>query len=117
MTPSPIAFCFTVQRLSATNSAVKYRGKQLTITATGTISKDIEQGAKVLLQVKYGLIRLISQEVDLCNEITKVDMDCPIEKGHITLSKDVQLPREIPPVRNSMPLCDEETISYSCTVY
>ncbi|KAI5301075.1 Phosphatidylglycerol/phosphatidylinositol transfer protein [Ascosphaera pollenicola] len=77
-------------------------GKTLTITATGTISKDIQEGAKVLVQVKYGLIRLISQEIDLCSEITKVDMSCPIEKGHITLSKDVQLPREIPPGKYSV---------------
>ncbi|KAI5291457.1 Phosphatidylglycerol/phosphatidylinositol transfer protein [Ascosphaera aggregata] len=77
-------------------------GKKLTITATGTTSKNIEEGARVRLQVKYGLIRLISQEIDLCSEITKVDMDCPIEKGHMTLSKDVELPREIPPGKYSV---------------
>jgi hypothetical protein len=50
-----------------------------------------------LLQVKYGLIRLISTKADLCEQIENVDLECPIEKGKISITKDVDLPKEIPP--------------------
>lgn len=52
----------------------------------------------MLLQVKYGLIRLINQEADLCDELTNVDLECPLEKGEMTLTKQVDLPAQIPPV-------------------
>ena len=51
------------------------------------------------LQVKYGLITLINQEADLCETIEKADLKCPLEKGEMKLTKDVDLPKEIPPVR------------------
>lgn len=51
------------------------------------------------LQVKYGLIRIINQEADLCDNIKNVDLECPLKKGDMTLTKDVDLPKEIPPVR------------------
>lgn len=51
------------------------------------------------MQVKYGLIRLVSQEADLCEQVQNVDMQCPVEKGNMTLVKQVDLPEEIPPVR------------------
>ncbi|EEH47078.2 uncharacterized protein PADG_03176 [Paracoccidioides brasiliensis Pb18] len=47
--------------------------------------------------VKYGLIRLINEEEDLCTEITNVDLSCPLEKGPMNVSKEVLLPKEIPP--------------------
>lgn len=52
----------------------------------------------MLLQVKYGLIRLINQEADLCEQLTNVDLECPLEKGEMTLTKQVDLPAQIPPV-------------------
>ncbi|KAK5015412.1 Phosphatidylglycerol/phosphatidylinositol transfer protein, partial [Cryomyces antarcticus] len=72
-------------------------GKNLTISARGTLSADIEDGAKVHLQVKYGLIRLINQEADLCETVKNVDLNCPLKKGEMELKKDVELPKEIPP--------------------
>ena len=82
---------------SLLTSAVN-RGEELIITATGHTSEDIEDGAYVLLQVKYGLIRLISTTADLCEQITNVDLTCPIEKGDLAITKSVALPAEIPPV-------------------
>ena len=58
----------------------------------------IEDGAYVVLQVKYGLIRLISTTASLCEQIKNVDMECPIEPGILTITKSVDLPKEIPPV-------------------
>lgn len=53
------------------------------------------------LVVKWGLITLISQTVDLCEQIKEVDLECPLEKGPMTLTKDVKLPNAIPPVSNN----------------
>lgn len=60
--------------------------------------EDIEEEAKVILQVKYGLIRLVNTEADLCQQVSNVDLECPIKKGKVTITKDVELPKEIPPV-------------------
>ncbi|KAL1864505.1 hypothetical protein VTK73DRAFT_5831 [Phialemonium thermophilum] len=72
-------------------------GQTLSITAVGAASKDIEDGAYVNLQVKYGLIRLVNTKADLCKQIGNVDLECPIEKGLVSIKKDVDLPKEIPP--------------------
>jgi len=72
-------------------------GTTLTVTASGVFTEDVEEGAKVHLQVKYGLITIIRQTADLCDTVKNVDLECPLEKGKMTLSKDVELPKEIPP--------------------
>ena len=68
-------------------------GKTLTVTARGTLSEAVEEGAKVHLQVKYGLITIIKQTADLCDTVTKVDLECPLKKGETTLTKDIDLPK------------------------
>lgn len=55
-----------------------------------------------MLQVKYGLIRLVSTKADLCEQVSNVDKECPIKKGEVTIKKDVDLPKEIPPVSNTI---------------
>jgi len=72
-------------------------GNKLTIEAVGTLQKQLEKGAYVQLQVKYGLIRLVNTQQDLCDQVSNVDLECPVEKGKITIVKDVELPKEIPP--------------------
>jgi len=72
-------------------------GKELIIEATGTVKEQIEEGAYVKLQVKYGYIRLVNMQADLCEQIGNVDLECPIEKGVLTVTKSVELPNEIPP--------------------
>ncbi|CAF9904688.1 MAG: Phosphatidylglycerol/phosphatidylinositol transfer protein [Alectoria fallacina] len=72
-------------------------GKTLTIEAKGNFTKKVEEGAYLVLVVKYGLIRLINQQADLCEQMkSAVDEDCPLI-GEKTITKDVDLPREIPP--------------------
>ena len=73
-------------------------GTNLTIEAAGTVLEDIEEGAYVILQVKYGLIRLINTQADFCEQIKTVDLDCPLKKGHQKIIKDVAIPKEVPPV-------------------
>lgn len=77
-------------------------GKTLTIKAKGTFQEKIEQGAYVLLQVKYGLITLIKQQADLCEQIVNVDLKCPLEEGEMSFTKDVDLPAHIPPGKYSV---------------
>jgi hypothetical protein len=72
-------------------------GETLSIKASGTFKEKVEEGAKVHLQVKYGLITLINQESDLCEAVGKVDLECPLDKGDMSLTKDVDLPKQIPP--------------------
>lgn len=68
------------------------------IKAKGSVKQKIEEGAYVLLTVKYGLIRLISTKADLCEQIGNVDLKCPVEKGEVEVVKTVDLPAEIPSV-------------------
>ena len=72
------------------------------MTATGILSKDVEDGATVKLQVKYGLITIIRQTADLCDTVKNVDLECPIEKGKTSLTKSVELPKMIPPGKYSV---------------
>lgn len=67
------------------------------INASGTLGQRIEPGATVHLEVKYGFIKLLTKEVDLCEFAGEVDLKCPIEKGDMQLSKEVNLPGVIPP--------------------
>ncbi|PGH27968.1 hypothetical protein AJ80_00222 [Polytolypa hystricis UAMH7299] len=93
---SPEADILTIEHVDLSPNPPE-PGKKLTIKATGTFHKDVEEGAKVLLQVKYGYIRLINEEADLCEQIQNVDLECPLEKGKLSLVKEVDLPKEIPP--------------------
>ena len=70
---------------SRTNSA---SGDKLQIIANGTVSEDIEAGATVFLQVKYGLITLIKQEADLCDHLGEV---CICRPTDIYLSDTLRL--------------------------
>ncbi|KAI2607304.1 phosphatidylinositol/phosphatidylglycerol transfer protein [Hypoxylon fragiforme] len=72
-------------------------GAELVIQATGTVFEPITEGAYVNLVVKYGLIRLISTKADLCEQIQNVDLKCPIEKGDLSITKSVEIPKEVPP--------------------
>lgn len=65
------------------------------------------KGAYVNLVVKYGLITLISQTADLCDQLSNVDLQCPLEEGKMVLTKDVELPKQIPPVRDSFQPTEE----------
>jgi hypothetical protein len=75
-----------------------YSGEPLSISASGELKDTVEEGSKMHLQVKYGLITLINQEADLCETVQKADLTCPIKKGEMSLTKDVDIPKEIPPV-------------------
>ena len=56
----------------------------------------MEAGAKIFLQVKFGLITLIKTEADLCDELSNLDLSCPLKKGPMNLTKTVTLPSQVP---------------------
>ena len=85
-----------------------HSGKTLTIKAHGNFTKEVEKGAYIELQVKYGLISLIKQKTDLCEQMSNVDEECPLS-GEKTITKDVELPTTIPPVTQSL-LSNVQTI-------
>ena len=86
------------ERFPLTHFGFVYRGKKLVITATGTLSEDVDEDAKIHLQVKYGLIRILDYEATLCDYVGEVDLKCPIKKGDLNLTKSVDLPSRIPRV-------------------
>jgi len=100
---SPLELCpkahdsdiLTIQKVDLAPNPPK-AGTPLVIKASGLVAETIEEGAYVALQVKYGLIRLISTKADLCEQVKNVDRECPIEAGILTFEKSVDLPKEIP---------------------
>ena len=77
-------------------------GKVLKIEAAGNFTEEIVQGAYVLLSVKYNrLITLFSSKEDLCDQMKNVDKECPLEKGKLNITKEVELPTRIPPVSSA----------------
>jgi len=72
-------------------------GQTLSISASGVVKKRIEEGSYIVLFVKYGYIKLINQELDLCENVHEVGLECPIKPGRLLLQKEVELPKAIPP--------------------
>ncbi|ODQ64898.1 hypothetical protein NADFUDRAFT_83053 [Nadsonia fulvescens var. elongata DSM 6958] len=73
------------------------RGENLTINAVGFLAKEIKEGAYVDVEVKFGYIRLLRQQFDLCEQVENIDMKCPLEPGPLSINKTVELPSQIPP--------------------
>lgn len=67
------------------------------IQATGNFSREVGEGATVHLVVKYGLITLINMHTDLCEQMTTLDEDCPLDGSKI-IKKEVDIPSKVPPV-------------------
>ena len=88
----------------------------LTIEAKGNFTKKVEDGAYINLTVKYGIIQLINQKADLCEQMKNVDEECPLE-GAKTVLKDVQLPKEIPPVCKSESRLSKPTNGFAGKVH
>lgn len=73
------------------------KGANLTIEATGTLHGAVADGAYIDVDVRYGYIRLLTQRFDLCEQVQEVDLKCPLQEGPLSISKEIELPNEIPP--------------------
>ncbi|KAK2877816.1 hypothetical protein FQN49_001157 [Arthroderma sp. PD_2] len=110
----PSANILTIERVDLSpNPPVP--GKPLEIKASGIFSKQVDKGAKVQLQVKYGFLQLINQQMDLCEQTGNVGLECPLEKGKMVFSKSVDIPAEVPPgkytVKADVMTADEEPVT------
>ncbi|KAJ3009901.1 Phosphatidylglycerol/phosphatidylinositol transfer protein [Thoreauomyces humboldtii] len=73
------------------------RGEELVVDVKGTLDETVAAGAYADVTVKLGLIKLLDTRLNLCDEITKIDRECPIEKGPVDINTTVKIPGELPP--------------------
>ncbi|KAI8637055.1 ML domain-containing protein [Parasitella parasitica] len=75
-------------------------GSELTISASGTVKETVVSGASAKVIVKIGVVQLLRKTFDICDELHKheddVALQCPIEKGDLTVTQKITLPKEIP---------------------
>ncbi|KAH9471585.1 hypothetical protein Pst134EA_005477 [Puccinia striiformis f. sp. tritici] len=90
---------FVFQRVEIDPNPPKV-GQNLTVRATGTIRRLIEDGAYAVVTVNVGLVRLLQKTFDVCEELRKADvsLQCPMEPGDFDIAYEITLPKEIPPV-------------------
>jgi len=74
------------------------RGQNLTIDAEGQVLERIEEGAYVLLNIKWGVITIANPKVDFCQQLKEVNKTCPLEEGAIKVYKEVAILDRVPPV-------------------
>ncbi|GAA5855048.1 hypothetical protein JCM5353_005673 [Sporobolomyces roseus] len=73
-------------------------GKDLTIIAFGKAQSKIDVGTYADVTVKLGLIKLLTKQFDVCQELDNANatLRCPIAPGTHSITQTVALPREIP---------------------
>ncbi|KAJ5758704.1 hypothetical protein N7520_005860 [Penicillium odoratum] len=96
----PSSYVLTIDSVDLTPNPPK-AGTKLTIKASGTLKEPLVKGAYVNIVVKYGIITLISQTADLCDQLDNVDLKCPLS-GTMSMTKEVDLPAQIPPGKYSV---------------
>ncbi|CAO3628606.1 unnamed protein product [Cunninghamella echinulata] len=72
------------------------KGEKLKIEFEGFLKDTVVDGAYVDIKVKFGVVQLLHKKFDFCAEIEKIDEKCPIEKGILAFTKEVDLPKQIP---------------------
>lgn len=74
------------------------KGESLTVDFKGYLYEEVTEGSTVDVKVKYGAIKLLQKQFDLCEEAKQVNRTCPIEKGDFHLIHTADIPKDIPPV-------------------
>jgi hypothetical protein len=72
------------------------RGQTLQIDASVLLKQTVPEG-RIDVLVKMGVVQILKRSFDLCEEIQRVDMQCPLQQGNVTLVRDVEIPGEVPP--------------------
>ncbi|CDK28889.1 unnamed protein product [Kuraishia capsulata CBS 1993] len=100
---SPVSICdstqpqlLTLKELVMTPNPPE-RGANLTISGTGFLKETVDDGAYVDVDVSYGYIKLLHQTFDLCEEVSEVDLKCPVKAGAYEITKEVEIPAQVPP--------------------
>ncbi|KAG0640247.1 hypothetical protein HOY80DRAFT_1022032 [Tuber brumale] len=100
---SPLKYCdsdhsddvLTIEKLDLIPNP-PIRGKPLTIRVVGVIKDVVTQGASVDLTVKYGLIPLIKESINICENVDELNLVCPIHQGEVILTRVVDIPKLAP---------------------
>ncbi|KAH8691400.1 putative ML domain protein [Talaromyces proteolyticus] len=105
---NPLGFCADpsddILEITAVNLSPNppVPGESLTIEAEGIFHAPVDKGSTLHLEVKYGLIRLIKTDADLCDELeANTDLKCPLQ-GKQKFTKQVEIPKEVPPGKYSV---------------
>ncbi|KAJ8331338.1 hypothetical protein BDV3_000857 [Batrachochytrium dendrobatidis] len=72
------------------------RGSPLEIQLIGTLSEAVVKGAVAQVTVKLGFIQILDRPYDLCDQVSAVDLQCPISEGPISVVKSFDIPKELP---------------------
>ncbi|AET40038.1 sterol transporter Ecym_5275 [Eremothecium cymbalariae DBVPG len=75
------------------------RGANLTIDAEGVLYSTVDEGSYVMVEVRLGYIKLLTQTFDLCEQLEENDLgyECPLLPGTYTISETVEIPVQVPP--------------------
>ncbi|XP_065914200.1 putative phosphatidylglycerol/phosphatidylinositol transfer protein DDB_G0278295 [Dysidea avara] len=71
------------------------KGKNVTITGTGIINKEITSG-EIKVTVTYNDIQLLDKTYDVCELVEKSGDQCPISTGNKTMSITEEIPSDLP---------------------
>ncbi|EJD48124.1 hypothetical protein AURDEDRAFT_113020 [Auricularia subglabra TFB-10046 SS5] len=73
-------------------------GENVTVTASGTVYRTIDEGAYVVVTVKLGLVKVVTQRVDICQQLRESsdDVQCPVEPGEYNVETVVPIPGVAP---------------------
>ena len=61
------------------------------------VAEDVSSG-KINVELKWGFIKVVNEELDLCGEAKAVGKTCPIAKGDVTFSATAAIPGVAPSV-------------------
>jgi len=75
-----------------------HSGQTLNISAVAILKDDIEKGAKADVIAKYGLITMYKTSADICDNVNQIDLECPVNRGKLFITKSVDIPSQVPPV-------------------
>lgn len=71
------------------------KGKSLTVDANITLSEEVTKG-DIKLTIKYGIIPIISMDLQLCDEVKAIGLQCPLEPKTYDGKLSVDIPSAIP---------------------
>ncbi|KAI0035671.1 ML domain-containing protein [Vararia minispora EC-137] len=74
-------------------------GQNQTVAVKANILNVIEEGAYAVVEVKFGVIRILNRTFDICDEARRANasIQCPVLPGYYEIEQTVALPRGIPP--------------------
>jgi hypothetical protein len=73
-------------------------GQPLVVSATGTLSKAVTQGATLQAVAKFGFIKVLDETFDLCAEAAKSGKPCPLTEGPSSFQVIQNIPGSAPEV-------------------